>query len=118
MWVLLSIFPELTDDNEVVEIVGCFTDIRYAMCRPKQRQNTDQKYSQQKWSEKLQATLALNAQESKRYVPPPEPAVTRLIMHRQLEKFIDTTSHEMRNPLSAIVQCADVRPCDEALHAY
>ncbi|KAF2086949.1 hypothetical protein K490DRAFT_43180 [Saccharata proteae CBS 121410] len=26
---------------------------------------------------------------------------------RQLENFIDTTSHEMRNPLSAIIQCAD-----------
>ncbi|KAH7406739.1 hypothetical protein DE146DRAFT_607011 [Phaeosphaeria sp. MPI-PUGE-AT-0046c] len=64
MWVLLSIFPELTDEGEVMEIIGCFTDI-----------------SQQKFSEKLQATQALNAQESKR--------------------------HEMRNPLSAIVQCAD-----------
>ncbi|KAH4000151.1 hypothetical protein HBI81_052540 [Parastagonospora nodorum] len=74
MWVLLSIFPELTEDGEVVEIIGCFTDI-----------------SQQKWGEKLQATQASNAQESK----------------RQLENFIDTTSHEMRNPLSAIVQCAD-----------
>ncbi|KAF9700944.1 hypothetical protein EKO04_000007 [Ascochyta lentis] len=47
--------------------------------------------SQQKWGEQIQAAHALNAQESK----------------RQLETFIDTTSHEMRNPLSAIVQCAD-----------
>ncbi|KAF2128014.1 hypothetical protein P153DRAFT_319207 [Dothidotthia symphoricarpi CBS 119687] len=73
-WVICSIFPELTEDGEVLEIVGCITDI-----------------SRQKWGEKLQATQALNAQESK----------------RQLENFIDTTSHEMRNPLSAIVQCAD-----------
>jgi hypothetical protein len=28
MWVLLSIFPELTDEGEVMEIIGCFTDIR------------------------------------------------------------------------------------------
>ncbi|KAL5115488.1 hypothetical protein ACEQ8H_006629 [Pleosporales sp. CAS-2024a] len=69
VWVLLSIFPELAEDGEVLEIIGCFTDI-----------------SQQKWGEKLQATQASNAQESK----------------RQLENFIDTTSHEMRNPLSAI----------------
>jgi len=27
MWVLLSIFPEVSEDNEVVEIVGCFADI-------------------------------------------------------------------------------------------
>jgi signal transduction histidine kinase/CheY-like chemotaxis protein len=47
--------------------------------------------SQQKWGETLQASHAFRAQESK----------------RQLENFIDTTSHEMRNPLSAIVQCAD-----------
>ncbi|KAF2714322.1 hypothetical protein K504DRAFT_394618, partial [Pleomassaria siparia CBS 279.74] len=45
----------------------------------------------QKYGENLQATQASLAQESK----------------RQLENFIDTTSHEMRNPLSAIVQCAD-----------
>ncbi|KAF1947022.1 hypothetical protein EJ02DRAFT_392786 [Clathrospora elynae] len=74
MWVLTSIFPELDDIGEVIEIIGCITDI-----------------SQQKWGEKLQATQASRAQESK----------------RNLENFIDTTSHEMRNPLSAIVQCAD-----------
>lgn len=39
----------------------------------------------------MQAARASDAQESK----------------RQLENFIDTTSHEMRNPLSAIIQCAD-----------
>ncbi|EUC38034.1 hypothetical protein COCCADRAFT_83786 [Bipolaris zeicola 26-R-13] len=74
MWVLTSIFPELNDDGAVIELIGCCTDI-----------------SQQKWSEKLQATQAERARESK----------------RSLENFIDTTSHEMRNPLSAIVQCAD-----------
>ncbi|KAL6706669.1 hypothetical protein ACN47E_005211 [Coniothyrium glycines] len=73
-WVLCSIFPEVTDAGEVVEIIGCCTDI-----------------SQQKYGELLQATQASSAQKSK----------------RQLENFIDTTSHEMRNPLSAIVQCAD-----------
>ncbi|RII10011.1 hypothetical protein CUC08_Gglean006001 [Alternaria sp. MG1] len=74
MWVITSIFPELNDEGEVIEIIGCCTDI-----------------SQQKWGEKLQATQATRARESK----------------RSLENFIDTTSHEMRNPLSAIVQCAD-----------
>jgi signal transduction histidine kinase len=73
-WVLCSIFPELSEDGEILEIIGCITEI-----------------SQQKWGEKLQAAQATRAQESK----------------LQLESFIDTTSHEMRNPLSAIVQCAD-----------
>jgi PAS domain-containing protein len=74
MWVLTSISPELDENGEVSEILGTITDI-----------------SQQKWGEKLQATHASRAHESK----------------RQLENFIDTTSHEMRNPLSAIIQCAD-----------
>lgn len=30
-----------------------------------------------------------------------------LVSKRQQERFIDMTSHEMRNPLSAIMQCAD-----------
>jgi PAS domain-containing protein len=35
MWVLCSIFPELTEDGEVLEIVGCITDIRYVhLCCP------------------------------------------------------------------------------------
>jgi PAS domain-containing protein len=35
MWVLCSIFPELTEDGEVLEIVGCITDIRYVhLCFP------------------------------------------------------------------------------------
>jgi len=33
MWILLSIFPELADDGEVLEIVGCFSDIRYTLAR-------------------------------------------------------------------------------------
>lgn len=44
-----------------------------------------------KWSEQLQRNAADAAKEAKRLQ----------------EKFIDTTSHEMRNPLSAIMQCAD-----------
>ncbi|KAE8842153.1 hypothetical protein PTNB73_00208 [Pyrenophora teres f. teres] len=71
MWVITSIFPELNDKGEICKCL--------------------QSASQQKWGEKLQATQASRAQESK----------------RSLENFIDTTSHEMRNPLSAIVQCAD-----------
>ncbi len=47
--------------------------------------------SQQKWAEDFQKQRLDEAVELK----------------RQQENFIDITSHEMRNPLSAILQCAD-----------
>ncbi|KAG6036935.1 hypothetical protein E4U41_005408 [Claviceps citrina] len=47
--------------------------------------------SSQKWTEKVQNERREEAVELK----------------RQQENFIDITSHEMRNPLSAILQCAD-----------
>jgi PAS domain S-box-containing protein len=47
--------------------------------------------SQQKWAESVQKQRRVEAVELK----------------RQQENFIDITSHEMRNPLSAILQCAD-----------
>ncbi|OAL45667.1 hypothetical protein IQ07DRAFT_661792 [Pyrenochaeta sp. DS3sAY3a] len=47
--------------------------------------------SKQKWAESIQKGRTESALESKQH----------------LEHFIDTTSHEMRNPLSAILQCAD-----------
>jgi signal transduction histidine kinase len=47
--------------------------------------------SQQKWVEDFQKRRMEEAVELK----------------RQQENFIDITSHEMRNPLSAILQCAD-----------
>ncbi|KAF1950596.1 hypothetical protein CC80DRAFT_482446 [Byssothecium circinans] len=47
--------------------------------------------SKQKWAEGVQKIRTDDALEGKRH----------------LEHFVDTTSHEMRNPLSAIMQCAD-----------
>lgn len=47
--------------------------------------------SQQKWAEHFEKRRVEEAVE----------------MKRQQENFIDITSHEMRNPLSAILQCAD-----------
>ncbi|CZS88736.1 related to sensory transduction histidine kinase [Rhynchosporium graminicola] len=44
-----------------------------------------------KWAENLQARRLLEAEETR----------------RAQNNFIDITSHEMRNPLSAILQCAD-----------
>lgn len=48
--------------------------------------------SQLKWAEAIEARKAAEAREAK----------------RQQEEFIDIVSHEMRNPLSAIFQCADM----------
>lgn len=47
--------------------------------------------SSQKWAEQLEKQQCEEAVELK----------------RQQENFIDITSHEMRNPLSAVLQCAD-----------
>jgi signal transduction histidine kinase len=47
--------------------------------------------SRLKWAQSFQARLAAEAKEAK----------------RQQEAFIDVVSHEMRNPLGAIVHCAD-----------
>ena len=66
MWVLLSAFPELTEDGEMLEIVGCFLDIRYVVLCAGHMSRLTGATSQQKWSEKLQAIQAGNARESKR----------------------------------------------------
>ncbi|KAL1612148.1 hypothetical protein SLS60_000371 [Paraconiothyrium brasiliense] len=58
--------------------------------------------SRLKWAETFQARLAAEAREAK----------------RQQEAFIDVVSHEMRNPLSAIVHCADsISSAVEECHA-
>ncbi|KZL88033.1 hsp90-like protein [Colletotrichum incanum] len=73
-WVLMSAFPEQTEDGNLKSIFACITDI-----------------SPQKWAEDFQKQRREEAVELK----------------RQQENFIDITSHEMRNPLSAVLQCAD-----------
>ncbi|KAI9843738.1 MAG: hypothetical protein M1838_002481 [Thelocarpon superellum] len=55
---------------------------------------------QQKWAEDFQKRRTEEAVELK----------------RQQENFIDITSHEMRNPLSAILQCADEISTSLAVH--
>jgi len=73
-WILCSCFPEMGENDQIVEVFGVVTDI-----------------SKQKWGEAVQQMRADDALESK----------------RQLENFVDSVSHEMRNPLSAIIQSAD-----------
>jgi hypothetical protein len=87
---IVATYPEKAEDGTVTGILGCLTDI-----------------SRQKWVEEFQTRRMLEAVE----------------LRRQQENFIDMTSQyahflsassitnnlhsEMRNPLSAIVQCAD-----------
>ncbi|KAK4981033.1 hypothetical protein LTR28_008493 [Elasticomyces elasticus] len=60
--------------------------------------------SRLKWAEQVSANTADAATEAK----------------RQQERFIDMTSHEMRNPLSAIMQCADSisSSVEQSKHSY
>lgn len=59
--------------------------------KPKSIMTCTTDISQLKWAEKVEARKAEEAREAK----------------RQTDEFIDIVSHEMRNPLSAIFQCAD-----------
>ena len=77
-WVLFSAFPER---HEAGTHKGMHKSVFGCITN----------ISQQKWSEGFQKRKTKEALELK----------------RQQENFIDITSHEMRNPLSAILQCAD-----------
>jgi signal transduction histidine kinase/CheY-like chemotaxis protein len=70
VWVIASAFPEIGSDGEVVQVLGCITDI-----------------SALKYSNYIQERRTEDAEESK----------------RRLENFIDSTNHELRNPLSAVI---------------
>lgn len=109
-WVLFSGFPEQYTDGKLKSIFGSITDI-----------------SQQKWAEGLQTRKMEEAVELKRQqenfiVSVSQPSFLRrrrVPLWRHSDKsaiilgiktdlhFKDITSHEMRNPLSAILQCSD-----------
>jgi signal transduction histidine kinase/CheY-like chemotaxis protein len=76
-WVLFSAHPEKREDSSGVRLKSVFGNIT--------------NISAQKWAQGVQERKMEEAVELK----------------RQQENFIDITSHEMRNPLSAILQCAD-----------
>ena len=91
-WVLANAYPEKDSLGALKSVFGSITNI-----------------SQQKWAEDFQKRRMEEAVELKRtqerygfYV-----LCGSFIYSPNLVRFIDTTSHEMRNPLSAIVQCAD-----------
>lgn len=76
-WVLFSAHPEKREGSGGATLNSVFGNIT--------------NISAQKWAQGVQERKMEEAVELK----------------RQQENFIDITSHEMRNPLSAILQCAD-----------
>jgi signal transduction histidine kinase/CheY-like chemotaxis protein len=80
-WALFSAYPETHTEDGAGVVVGSLKSIFGSLTN----------ISQQKWAEDFQKRKMEEAIERK----------------RQQENFIDITSHEMRNPLSAILQCAD-----------
>ncbi|KAF2431180.1 hypothetical protein EJ08DRAFT_632435 [Tothia fuscella] len=81
IWAQAQFSPELNSDCSLKSILGTLTDI------------SPLKFAEQIQRKRIedQSLLVEEALEAK----------------RQQENFIDMTSHEMRNPLSAVVQCAD-----------
>ncbi|TVY90923.1 Hybrid signal transduction histidine kinase K [Lachnellula willkommii] len=94
-WILAASQPEFSSDNILKSIMGSITDI------------TPQKQSIKDADEraKLSQQLLISTQQAKDLQNKrlEEAEETR----RSQNNFIDITSHEMRNPLSAILQCAD-----------
>ncbi|TID26531.1 histidine kinase hhk13p [Venturia nashicola] len=80
-WALFSAYPETHSEDSPGAVVGSLKSVFGSLTN----------ISQQKWAEDFQKRKMEEAIERK----------------RQQENFIDITSHEMRNPLSAILQCAD-----------
>ncbi|KAF1813699.1 hypothetical protein P152DRAFT_289178 [Eremomyces bilateralis CBS 781.70] len=89
-WVLFSAYPERYAADCVGYPAGSLKSIFGVITN----------ISQQKWAEDFQKRKMEEAVELK----------------RQQENFIDVTSHEMRNPLSAILQCAD--EIQSTLHGF
>ena len=92
-WILTSIFPEVDEIGTLRSVMGCMFvpgDILEYMDVDLALGITD--ISSIKWAEDLQNRRLREAEETR----------------RAQNNFIDITSHEMRNPLSAIIQCADV----------
>ncbi|TVY40465.1 Hybrid signal transduction histidine kinase K [Lachnellula subtilissima] len=94
-WILATSQPEFSHDNTLKSIMGSITDITL------QKQSINDADERAKLSQQLlTSTQQAKDLQNKRLEEAEE---TR----RAQNSFIDITSHEMRNPLSAILQCAD-----------
>ena len=131
-WALMSAYPEKDEAGDLKSIFGCITDI------------SQQKWAEDFQKKARDEAVELKRQqESKLYLPgishhntcpnitilnlyyashhshvlfdTAKLASNNILMNICLD-FIDITSHEMRNPLSAILQCAD--EISSSLHQY
>jgi signal transduction histidine kinase len=89
-WVLMSAYPERDGDGRLKSVFGSITNI-----------------SQQKWAEDFQKRRMEEAIELKRQQENFIDMTSWVPLIRWSFCGVNNTSHEMRNPLSAILQCSD-----------
>lgn len=94
-WIIASCGQVVNEDGSLKSVVGSITDIsllKQAQEDALERATLSEKLAQsQKEANEIQVRSRIEAEEAR----------------SSMEKFMDITSHEMRNPLSAIVQSAD-----------
>ena len=95
VWILASCYHDTNEDGSIKNITGFITDISL------QKQAQDDAIERATLSEKLALSQKEATEIQMRSRIEAEDA------RMSMEKFMDITSHEMRNPLSAILQSAD-----------
>lgn len=94
-WIIASCGQDENEDGSLKSIMGSITDIsllKQAQEDALERATLSEKLAQsQKEANEIQIRSRIEAEEAR----------------KSMEKFMDITSHEMRNPLSAILQSAD-----------
>ena len=94
-WIMASCGQDENEDGSLKSVIGSTTDIsllKQAQEDALERATLSEQLAQsQKEANEIQVRSRIEAEEAR----------------KSMEKFMDITSHEMRNPLSAIVQSAD-----------
>ena len=94
-WIIASCGPDENEDGSLKSVMGSITDIsllKQAQEDALERATLSEQLAQsQKDANEIQVRSRIKAEEAR----------------KSMEKFMDITSHEMRNPLSAILQSAD-----------
>lgn len=94
-WIIASCGPFKNEDGSLKSVMGSITDIsllKQAQEDALERATLSEKLAQSRQeANEIQVRSRIEAEEAR----------------KSMEKFMDITSHEMRNPLSAILQSAD-----------
>ena len=94
-WIIASCGQDENEDGSLKSVMGSITDIsllKQAQEDALERATLSEQLAQsQKEANEIQVRSRIEAEEAR----------------KSMERFMDITSHEMRNPLSAIVQSAD-----------